>query len=124
MKKNIFAKAVSVALSLQMVCAVMPQFSLTASAEKSYYINEPFTSLEKWTKPDKAELKSDEDAPYMRYQSDEEKPTVAERAVDTKPASGDSKNDVYMADFDVRFENENAGVVELWGGSNLGPTII
>ncbi|MBQ2664449.1 MAG: DUF4450 domain-containing protein [Clostridia bacterium] len=69
-------------------------------------------------------MKSDEDAPYMRYQSDEEKPTVAERAVDTKPASGDSKNDVYMADFDVRFENENAGVVELWGGSNLGPTII
>ncbi|MBQ8301234.1 MAG: hypothetical protein IJX57_04640, partial [Clostridia bacterium] len=122
MIKNTLKKVMSVVISMQMMCAVVPQFSMTASAEAKYYLSENFSAgLDKWQNSDSAEIKNDEDVAYMSYSSDAESPIVATRSLDTKISSS---TEIYVAEVDVRFENENSGVVEFWGGENLGPTII
>ena len=121
MKRSIFMKAVSAAISLQMICAALPQLSFTASAEADYYLDEEFSALDKWAKTDYAQIMDDEEISYLRYASDAETAVPAERSLDK---SISSSTEIYVAEADVRFGDDNSGVVEFWGGSNLGPTII
>lgn len=119
--KNIFMKAVSAAISLQMVCAVTPQLSTAVFAEADYYLYEDFSKgFGKWTNADNAKVMTDEETEYMRYSSDASS-SVATRSLDNAISKG---ADIYIAEFDVRFEDGNSGVVELYGGTKLGPTII
>lgn len=122
MKAKTFKRILSVVLSLQMVCTVIPSVSLNAKAEElQMYLNEDFTSENnKWTgKTENMSIVTDEDIPYMRYTAADSEQKVT-RKVDTTLAGGS----VYVAEFDVRFSNANSGVIELYGGSKLGPTVI
>ena len=122
MKAKVLKRVLSAVLSLQMICAFIPNAALNVSAEElQMYLSENFTSENnKWTgKTENMEIVTDEEIPYMRYIASDTEQKVT-RKVDSTIAGGS----VYVAEFDVRFADENSGVVELYGGSQLGPTII
>ena len=122
MKSKVFKRILSAILSIQMICAFTPAIALNANAEElQMYLNENFTSENnKWTgKTGNMEILPDEEIPYMRYIAADTEQKVT-RKVDTTLLGGS----VYVAEFDVRFADANSGVVELYGGSQLGPTVI
>ena len=122
MKSKVFKRILSAILSIQMICAFTPAIALNANAEElQMYLNENFTSENnKWTgKTGNMEILPDEEIPYMRYIAADTEQKVT-RKVDTTLPGGS----VYVAEFDVRFADANSGVVELYGGSQLGPTVI
>lgn len=122
MKATGIKKALSAILSLQMICTALPSVSLNAqAAELQMYLNEDFTSEQsKWTgKTDNMEIISDEEVPYMRYAAADTEQKITRKVDNTIPGGS-----VYVAELDVRFADDNSGVVELYGGSQLGPTVI
>ena len=121
MRSKLLKSAVAMAVASQMVCGIMPNSLPFVSAAADYYLNETFATLSKWTNAGEATVVNDEDTAYMHYKSDAQTPIVASRALDKSIPSSTA---VYIAELDVRFEDEISGVVEFYGGSNLGPTII
>ena len=123
MRSKRLMKAVSLAISLQMACAVIPQLSFTASAAADYYLNEDCSAFTgNWKLKNNAEVKTDEAAPYIRYKSDAITGNYYTRCdLATKITSTDA---IYIAEVDVRFEDGNSGVLEYRAGSNLGPTVM
>ena len=122
MKSKVFKRILSAILSIQMICAFTPAIVLNANAEElQMYLNEDFTSENnKWTgKTENMEILTDEEIPYMRYTAADTEQKIT-RKVDNTISGGS----VYVAEFDVRFSDANSGVVELYGGSKLGPTVI
>ena len=123
MKRSVFMKAVSAAVSIQMICAALPQLTGVASAASDYYLNEDCSTFTgNWKLKNNAEVKTDEAAPYIRYKSDAISGNYYTRCdLATKITSTDA---IYIAEADVRFEDGNSGVLEFRAGSNLGPTVM
>lgn len=70
MKTKVFKRVLSAVLSLQMICAFIPNAALNVNAaELQMYLSEDFTSANnKWTgKTENMEILTNEEIPYMRY---------------------------------------------------------
>ena len=122
MKSKVFKRILSAILSIQMICAFTPAIVLNANAEElQMYLNEDFTSENnKWTgKTENMGILTDEEIPYMRYTAADTEQKITRKVDNTLPGGS-----VYVAEFDIRFADANSGVVELYGGSQLGPTVI
>ncbi|MBQ8301694.1 MAG: hypothetical protein IJX57_07010, partial [Clostridia bacterium] len=122
MKSRIFKRILALALSMQMVAAIMPQNMITANAEEYMYMHETFADMSAWTNNEgNASLVTADDGNYMQF-----KLTGSDGEVYRDMPKGVSlaDSDIYVVEFDVRFADASSGEVLVYGrGKKLGPTL-
>lgn len=121
MRERKARKIISAILSVQMVLSVLPFGVSNANAAELMYLNDSCTEVSnKWTgAKDKLTVMNDEEISYLRYSATDSEQKTTRKVDTTLPDGG-----VYIAELDARFADASSGIIELYGGSQLGPSIV